>query len=279
MDSNETVVSGQIVHLRKLSKKMMFVDIIANNDISDSQSEDNNCLRKNLVFKFWDLASCMWDKTNRGDDKLHHGDIVQFHGTWHKDLFSVRDYTFINKWSDISKDNTAFKPIPPINNKHKSTQESNIPCKYFVNTGKCETTNCAYLHETNSKKLKSSRNNYVQERIQRRILEHEIQFDDENISSEKNGLHPATKRCEEFTKWLVNQYGDDYLRSGIILDVAGGRGDLAFELAVKRGYNCQVMYYLILFKSLRNEIKSLFTITFKEQIYSIDVYTDNYPFS
>ncbi len=131
----------------------MFVDIVANNDISDSHSEDNKCLRKSLVFKFWDLASSMWDRTNRGEDKLHHGDIVQFHGTWDNDLFAVRDYTFINKWSDIAEHNSAFKPIPPHNNKNKP-QESDIPCKYFVNTGKCETKNCAYLHETNKKNVK-----------------------------------------------------------------------------------------------------------------------------
>ncbi len=96
------------------------------------------------------------------------------------------------------------------------------------------------------KMLKSSRNNFVHERIERRVLEHEIQFDDENFSAETNALYPATKRCEKFAKWLVKQYGDDYLRSGIVLDVAGGRGDLAFELAVKMGYNCQVRFYKLI---------------------------------
>jgi len=94
--SEMEILSGQIVHIRKLSKKMMFVDIfvINNNELTVEKQ------RKKLVFKFWDLPSTMWDRTNRGKDKLHVGDSVSFHGGWQDDLFSVSSYDFITKWND-----------------------------------------------------------------------------------------------------------------------------------------------------------------------------------
>jgi len=227
------------VHIRKLSKKMMFVDIfvIDNNDLTVEKQ------RKKLVFKFWDLPSTMWDRTNRGKDKLHVGDSVSFHGGWQDDLFSVSSYDFITKWNEVNTSGKAFTPIPPpssinaiesLPKKLKLAKNNNL-CKYFVNTGKCETVNCLYRHDTDSEALKSNRESFVKERIQNRILEHETNFAGEG------GLTPASKRCEEFAKWIVTQYGEEYLRSGIILDVAGGRGDLAFELAVKLGFDCQIV--------------------------------------
>lgn len=237
--SEMEILSGQIVHIRKLSKKMMFVDIfvINNNEVTVDKQ------RKKMVFKFWDLPSTMWDRTNRGKDKLHVGDTASFHGGWQDDLFSVSSYDFITKWNEVNTTGKAFTPIPPPSNinareslpkKLKLTKNNNL-CKYFVNTGKCETLNCPYLHDTNSEALKNNRESFVKERIQNRILEHETNFAGEGE------LTPASKRCEEFAKWIVTQYGEEYLRSGIILDVAGGRGDLAFELAVKLGFDCQIV--------------------------------------
>jgi hypothetical protein len=45
-----------------------------------------------------------------------------------------------------------------------------------------------------------------------------------------------SERAAVFSDWLLTQFGVDRIsaRHGV-LDVAGGRGDLAFELAAKRG--------------------------------------------
>lgn len=38
-------------------------------------------------------------------------------------------------------------------------------------------------------------------------------------------------RCAVFRRWLINVFGIDYLKSGSgIIDVAGGKGELSFEL-------------------------------------------------
>jgi len=228
----ETVLCGQIVHMRKLSKKMMFIDIFC----VDTDNKD----RQSLAIKFWSLPDGLWDRVNRGDDKLHVGDIVKFVGHWEQDLFSVRDYSLSSKWSQCHTE-TAFVPIPPPSSNKYTTDLKAKPdvdkskvCKFYVNTGQCTAESCPFRHDTDLATLKSNRTNFIQDRLQKRILEHETQFEREDLES-------ASKRSNIFASWLESRYDKDYLKSGIILDVAGGRGDLAFELAVKLGYNCQIV--------------------------------------
>ena len=55
------------------------------------------------------------------------------------------------------------------------------------------------------------------------------------------GLFPAD-RAEVFAKWLVDTYGLERLQSGGgVLDVAGGKGDLASELHARHGVRCTVV--------------------------------------
>ena len=86
-------------------------------------------------------------------------------------------------------------------------------------------------------KLKESRQQFVVAKKERRLLVHEEQFDaaDEQIKS-------ASKRAELFADWIQSTYGLEYLEGRTVLDIAGGRGDLAFELAIKSGLDCQVSY-------------------------------------
>ena len=41
-------------------------------------------------------------------------------------------------------------------------------------------------------------------------------------------------RARVFAEWILTKYGRDYLEEGLILDIGGGRGDLAFELATRQ---------------------------------------------
>merc|ERR1719239_1051189 len=48
-------------------------------------------------------------------------------------------------------------------------------------------------------------------------------------------------RARVFAEWILTKYGRDYLEEGLILDIGGGRGDLAFELATRHGLDCAVV--------------------------------------
>lgn len=55
-------------------------------------------------------------------------------------------------------------------------------------------------------------------------------------------IESASKRAEVLSNWIVETYGAEYLAGGTVTtDVAGGRGDTAFELAIKKGINCVVV--------------------------------------
>ena len=58
-----------------------------------------------------------------------------------------------------------------------------------------------------------------------------------------NHTRPANaSRHQKFVAWLVDTYGLERLRSGTgVLDVAGGAGGVAFELAFRRGIPCVVV--------------------------------------
>jgi len=48
-------------------------------------------------------------------------------------------------------------------------------------------------------------------------------------------------RARVFAEWILTKYGRDYFEEGLILDIGGGRGDLAFELATRQDIDCAVV--------------------------------------
>jgi len=211
--------------MRKVSKKLMFIDI-------EVTGETNENTRESLIFKFWEVPE-LYDLINRGSDKLHVGDIVTFFGAWDDTAFSVSQYTIMVPWSSVSE-GLAFTPVPPatVSTTKRKVSSAEALCKFFVNTGRCDAVNCAYKH-TDSSDLKQARAEFVRERKDRRLLVHEENFD--------SPIESASKRAEVLSNWIVETYGAEYLAGGTVLDVAGGRGDLAFELAIKKGINCVVV--------------------------------------
>ena len=100
------------------------------------------------------------------------------------------------------------------------------PCKFFINNGYCAKGDaCKYAHD------RAMQRNWIAERkANRRQLAVE--------SGDPHGDSVASKhaRAGKFTSWLVDKFGVDVLNSGTgVLDVAGGRGDVSFELYTKMG--------------------------------------------
>ena len=56
------------------------------------------------------------------------------------------------------------------------------------------------------------------------------------------GVYGHGLRADVFVEWLISKFGRDLLVSGSgILDVAGGRGCVSFELFSKRGVPCSLI--------------------------------------
>jgi len=217
-------IEGQVVHIRKVSKKIVFLDIV-----------DRNDKRTSVVVKAWEAASLLLLMT-KGKDKVHVGDKVSISGYFEENgEFSALNYSILELWSNISP-SEPFVPIPPSNIGGKRKREETIrkPCKYFVNTGNCNTQNCPYLHENDKTELVAGRIDFVQKRKEKQLLVHEGDFEDETVQS-------SSQRASVYSKWIVNKYGLDWLKDGIILDVAGGRGDLSFELTSKFNLTCVIV--------------------------------------
>ncbi|KAG2379501.1 hypothetical protein C9374_006618 [Naegleria lovaniensis] len=50
-----------------------------------------------------------------------------------------------------------------------------------------------------------------------------------------------TRRAQIFAKYLVDQFGKDFLSSGMVLDVAGGKGEVSFYLLTEYGIQSTVI--------------------------------------
>ena len=62
-------------------------------------------------------------------------------------------------------------------------------------------------------------------------------------SSKKSHWKPKKneRRAAKFVNFLIDEFGYDYLKKGIILDIAGGKGEVAFESSIRRGLQTVVI--------------------------------------
>jgi hypothetical protein len=240
---SDTEIAGTVVHIRKVSRKLVFFDVI----VVDEEGGEH---RHTVVLKSW-IGPDLVDRANRGPDKLHVGDLVRVIGCREKETecgsggdFAATDFSVTERWS-ARHQKESFCPIPPKlatrsdNNIHLSSavdidNVSEQLCKFFLNSGRCAAAeSCRFRHSQKGAAIVRDRLAYVGAKFAARQQRHETEFPpDTPVCS-------AAKRAEVFGRWIVEKFGGaDRLRSGIILDVAGGRGDLAFELAVKLGLPC-----------------------------------------
>ena len=102
-------------------------------------------------------------------------------------------------------------------------------CKFYLNTGRCPKSSCKYSHSNDV----SKRVGFVKDKKEKQILNHESDGMDDVLGS--------SQRAAVYANWIVEKYGLENLKKGIVLDIGGGRGDLSFELATKRGLDCLVV--------------------------------------
>jgi len=248
MHRGEATISGTVVHIRKISKKLAFFDIeiseLESNVDSLKETINNETLKSNatrdrltIVFKSWECGEDIVLAT-RSKEKIHVGDVVNFMGYFEDDTsFSAKSYRIKDLWSSKNP-GVDFIPKPPPDKedqrKRKNSNEEAEPiCKHFLNTGKCLKASCKFLHPEDRKVLTEKRVQFVKNKKERQLLVHEENF--------QCDIARSSQRASVYAKWIVEKFGIELLKTGIILDIGGGRGDLSFELGTKLGLECIVV--------------------------------------
>ena len=237
-------LSGQVVHIRKVSKKLCFIDFFCHSESSSvgDEVERSSGRRCSAILKSWVCGDGVMSSALRGDDKIHCGDHVAFSGKMdNTGNLQVTSYSLIDRWKD-RRPGDQFAPIPPPM-VHESTSES--PCKFWLNTGSCpKGAECKFRHQTaEGQDLSIVRASYVNKRLSSRKdaqlkNAHQSGDCDHTAQDDPSSRH---QRAAIFAEWLCTKFADILLREnrddddgggGIVLDVAGGRrADISHELS------------------------------------------------
>jgi hypothetical protein len=239
-------VKGTIVHVRSLSKRLLFcnlwqdiesqcVEVIAKAGVYVSALEDTVAL---LALK---------KQLHLGDEVLCMGEFEEVSSG--SPSFLVHSLTVISSWR-VSNPNMEFLVSEKAQGvlmqsnrpKKKSNNLSESPCKFFINTGRCSRGElCPYAHPVSAdgKPDKVALEVWLKDRaVQRKERAGAMGY---HVFSEEMG-HEFTTAAEKsqrailLAKWMVDIFGREKLNAGSgVIDVGGGRGGLTFELQVIHG--------------------------------------------
>lgn len=216
---------------------------------------------------FYDLASVTPDESAAGerlevvlkiiDDELSLeqveairyrvkvGDVVHVRGfvelTDHGLLIHARDLVPVRAWKDEHPGET-FVPVPTVRlnttqpQAQQQTQQQPAAngqqhCKFWINSKSCQLGDRCELAHVGEAERKAARAEWLAERL--RLKRERAQLEDDPL--DPHGKTSKAQRARVFVDWLVATFGEAQLAAGGgVLDVAGGRGDVSFELWNKR---------------------------------------------
>lgn len=187
-----------------------------------------------LCIKTGDEMSEMQVKLFR--DRLKLGDVVVVDGAMEESgrTLRVKDVDVVQPWKEAHP-HANFVPrriLQPNVKEDTIVQQMERKgaglCKFFLNTGRCSSGNaCKFLHVNGALEKQA----FLNQRMERKSALSD--------NPHKNEAQSKRKRAKVFVDWLMDTYGRSRLSMGTgVLDVAGGRGNLAFELFTMRGIPC-----------------------------------------
>jgi len=247
----QELLEGQVLHKRSCGNKLLFLEL--------DTRQPKNSVQLPSTAQSWEAIfsfEVYGTEVREVRKQVSVGDTISCKGTWRAcgKILDVFSYSMLRRWADIGGGETFAAPaarkvdevgrslantkmpqssndctmneVPPRPPAPESTARRRALCKFWMSNGICRRTQCNCYHPEGDE-LKAARVRWRQEQFQR--VASNAQPDDPHPEQEKKG-HAA--RAAVFAEWLCEVFGDDLLRGGVV-DIAGGRGELAFELSVK----------------------------------------------
>ncbi|KAF1333732.1 hypothetical protein FI667_g2554, partial [Globisporangium splendens] len=218
------------------------------------------------------------------------GDIVRIHGFIEKTaatgdegrgsiLLHARNMTAVQPWKELHP-GIPFVPTPTIltttkevaihtekqsddvqvvsengANSSNSIPQPAVPakvvhCKFWINSRTCQYGDKCELFHVDDANLKAERAKWLQERLHLKRVR--AKHDDDPLDA--HGKQGKQQRAQVFVDWLVEKFGTEFLCTGTgVVDVAGGRGNVSFELWNKRKIPCTLIDPFKYMKKLNKE--------------------------
>ena len=215
-EGKEIELEGQIIFRRIFGKKLAMISLI-----DSSLSKMTECVtHDSIIIK-----------------QLIIGDIIKIKGkiSYHKkkQKIDILNITFLKKGNYQKDINKKKKEI--ISNISKFNTEKSL-CIYFKKGIECPNKEkCNFRHFFNNKEEENYINNNKEKQ---KIAYNKVHIGDIFEGGEKNH---KTKRNSEFADFIIEKFGLDNLKKGIILDIAGGKGITSFYLTYKYKLNCLII--------------------------------------
>ena len=260
---------GIIVHIRSLSKNLLFINLCIKCHIATNQ-EEVQCIEiiaKNGICQNEPHALLKLKKS------VHLGDEVVCTGRWedpeavplnassHSASFLLHSITVTKPWRSDGNQSKEFQPsaeqMEAMAGRSKdrekdkgkqsaddSSERSQQPCKFFINTSKCTRgESCPFSHpiSADGRPDKTILKSWLLDRAaQRRERAVCLGFNNNEVSHvtghDFSSAAEKSQRAVILASWIVETFGTERLNSGSgVIDVGGGRGGLTFELQFIHG--------------------------------------------
>ncbi|KAI9323277.1 hypothetical protein BX666DRAFT_1847308 [Dichotomocladium elegans] len=231
-----TTIEGEIRHRRKLSKDLFFIDVLLSDGAKDQilfRSDDGTLTREAVqdYYRAARLGNVIRAEVGLPTDLSEY--TSKPYKVWQSNvpLVVVRAY-------DNPK---TFVADPPLgSNGPKSTirrwdgsrlQKAELYCKFWINQRECvRLPDCPFLHPT-EEEYEQARKEWIDDRMAvRKITTHDPH--DPHTSKKSHGM-----RAMVFAQWVAATFFGDHGGSSeqredtIVLDVAGGKGDVSMFLS------------------------------------------------
>uniref|UniRef100_A0AAV1T945 C3H1-type domain-containing protein n=1 Tax=Peronospora matthiolae TaxID=2874970 RepID=A0AAV1T945_9STRA len=263
--ADTTVVEGQLMHHRRISRKCSFYDLASMTLGTDGQRE-----RLEVILKLIDYNLSL-DEVDAIRYRVKLGDIVRVRGFIErlKDkpsiLVHARDITVVRAWKEANP-GVTFLPLPSVvigSSKQQSidreknecnagseavsncgehitigSAKKRVHCKFWINSNTCHIGDkCEFFHVRNAER-KEERAKWLVDRLHLKHVRAQIDQD----PFDPHGKIGKQQRAQVFVEWLVGTFGAPFLARGKgVVDIAGGRGNVSFELWNKRRLPCTLI--------------------------------------